>query len=124
MKTSRLEQLAREEVARLLRRLPADVSAVAEALPVFFFARPTAEMIRRDHLEPDLLGLFVGSPYAEAMASDDVLPPGILLFLQNLWDYANGEEEAFREEIRVTYLHELGHSLGLEEEDLEQRGLE
>ncbi|NCC93758.1 MAG: hypothetical protein EOM10_10815, partial [Opitutae bacterium] len=30
----------------------------------------------------------------------------------------------YRDEVRVTYYHELGHYLGLEEGDLEERGLE
>lgn len=29
----------------------------------------------------------------------------------------------FGDEVRVTYLHELGHHLGLDEEDLDDRGL-
>jgi predicted Zn-dependent protease with MMP-like domain len=45
-------------------------------------------------------------------------------FSENLWDYAEGDEEIFREEVRVTYFHELGHYLGLEEGDLEDRGIE
>ena len=52
------------------------------------------------------------------------VPPQILLFLANLWDYADGDEALFREEVRTTYLHELGHYLGLDELDLEERGLE
>ena len=47
----------------------------------------------------------------------------ILLFLENLWDFAGEDEEIFRQEVRTTYLHELGHYLGLEEIDLEERGL-
>ncbi len=35
-------------------------------------------------------------------------------------DYA----AAFDQEVRLTYLHELGHYLGLDESDLEKRGLE
>ena len=50
--------------------------------------------------------------------------PQIILFLENLWDFAEGEEEIFREEIHTTYLHELGHYLGLDEDELIERGLE
>jgi len=34
------------------------------------------------------------------------------------------EEDAYREEVRITFLHELGHYLGLDEGDLSERGLE
>ena len=33
-------------------------------------------------------------------------------------------EEFFRDEVHTTYLHELGHYLGLDEDDLTERGLE
>jgi predicted Zn-dependent protease with MMP-like domain len=51
------------------------------------------------------------------------MPPQILLFYENLWDFAGGEEETYREEVRITYLHELGHYLGLDEDELDERGL-
>jgi len=35
------------------------------------------------------------------------LPAQILLFLENIWDYAEDDETTYRDEVRVTYLHEL-----------------
>jgi predicted Zn-dependent protease with MMP-like domain len=32
-------------------------------------------------------------------------------------------EIRFEDKVRITYLHELGHHLGLDEDDLEERGL-
>jgi predicted Zn-dependent protease with MMP-like domain len=72
--------------------------------------------------DPDLLGLFVGPALADP--DESPLPPQIILFLENLWEFSDGHEDRFREEIRTTYLHELGHYLGLDELDLEKRGLE
>ena len=86
--------------------------------------RPSQAMIRDDGLEPDLLGLFVGASRAESVEGGDPLPPQILLFVDNIWDFAEGDEASFREEVRVTFFHELGHYLGLAEGDLEIRGLE
>ena len=34
-----------------------------------------------------------------------------------------GDEEEFRFEVRTTLMHELGHYLGLDEEELDERGL-
>ena len=51
----------------------------------------------------------------------DPLPAQIIFFLENVWDHAEGDENMYREEIRVTFLHEAGHFLGLEEMDLEDR---
>jgi hypothetical protein len=52
------------------------------------------------------------------------LPPQILLFLDNIWDLAEADESNYRDEVRLTYLHELGHYLGWNEEEIAQRGLD
>ena len=119
-----LERIAKTEVAALRLELPREMARRAAEVPVVMLPRPTKAMVRDDGVDPDLLGLFVGPNCAEGVESGDPLPPEILLFLENLWDYADGDEEIFREEVRVTYYHELGHYLGLEEGDLEDRGLE
>ena len=119
-----LERIAKKEVEALRHQLPPEMAEPAQAVPVVMMARPTRSMVRGDGLDPDLLGLFVGPNRAEGVESGDPLPPEILLFLENIWDYAEGDEEVFREEVRVTYFHELGHYLGLEEGELEDRGLE
>jgi predicted Zn-dependent protease with MMP-like domain len=119
-----LERIAKREIDRLRRELPPEMAAPARDVPVVMLPRPSKAMVREDGIEPDLLGLFVGPSQAEAYEGGDPLPPEILLFLDNLWDYAQGDEAIFREEVRVTYYHELGHYLGLEEDDLEDRGLE
>ena len=119
-----LERMAKTEVAALRLELPREMARRAGEVPVVMLPRPTKAMVRDDGVDPDLLGLFVGPNCAEGVESGDPLPPEILLFLENLWDYADGDEEIFREEVRVTYYHELGHYLGLEEGDLEDRGLE
>ena len=119
-----LERMAKREVEALRLQLPREMARRAAEVPVVYLPRPTKAMMRDDGVDPDLLGLFVGPNCAEGVESGDPLPPEILLFLENLWDYADGDEELFREEVRVTYYHELGHYLGLEEDDLEDRGLE
>ena len=119
-----LERIAKTEVAALRLELPREMARRAAEVPVVMLPRPTKAMVRDDGIDPDLLGLFVGPNCAEGVESGDPLPPEILLFLENLWDYAEGDEDVFREEVRVTYYHELGHYLGLEEDDLEDRGLE
>ena len=124
MNLAALERIAKTEVAALRLELPREMARRAAEVPVVMLPRPTKAMVRDDGIDPDLLGLFVGPNCAEGVESGDPLPPEILLFLDNLWDYAEGDEELFREEVRVTYYHELGHYLGLEEGDLEDRGLE
>ena len=117
----RLLSLAQREVEDTLAVLPAPVRRQAAPLPVSYEARPERNRLN-DEYDPDLLGLFVGAALAEP--DESPLPPQIILFLENLWDFAEEDVEFFREEVRTTYLHELGHYLGLDEIDLEERGLE
>ena len=120
---TRLHALALEEVKATLAALPAPLRERAQPLPVTFERRPNAAH-RRDGIEPDTLGLFVGSEFAYEETSTLPLPPQIILFLENIWDQAEADDALFRDEVRTTYLHELGHYLGLDEDDLFQRGLE
>lgn len=123
MKASRLSHVASEVVAEALRRLPPDVAEAARAVPVHFERAPGPEL-QADGLEPDLLGLFCGSPVGTELSEDSPEPPRILLFTGNLWDYAGEDLEAYREEVRITFLHELGHYLGWDEDQVADRGLE
>ena len=45
------------------------------------------------------------------------------VYVENLRDEAEDDPARFRREVRTTLLHELGHYLGLEEDELERRGL-
>jgi predicted Zn-dependent protease with MMP-like domain len=115
--------LAEAEVSRLLSQLPAPLRERARTIPVCFAERPTRAQ-QADGIDADLLGLFVGLPFPEAESGAVDVPPQIYLFLRNLWDEVDGDIDTLRDEIRTTYLHELGHYLGLEEEDLWARDLE
>ena len=118
-----LPEIAQAEVARLLRSLPADLRARAQAIPVTFESAPTRAMLA-DGLESDTLGLFIGEEFPASAAGGAALPAQILLFLDTLWAYADYDPAAFRREVRKTVLHELGHYLGLDERDLEARRLD
>lgn len=124
MKVSWPELLAeaRREVEETLRDLPRELRDAARAVPVVYERRPNADLIA-DGLDADLLGLFVGDPRADH-GNHSLLPPQVLLFLENLWEFAEEDWDIFLEEVQTTYLHELGHYLGLDEIDLEERGLE
>ena len=117
----RMLSLAENEVQSILAGLPTKVRDKAKDLTVLFEPWPDDELVK-EGVEPDLLGLFSGDSYPDG-PSDAPLPPQVHLFLENLWDYCKEDEKRFREEVRVTYLHELGHYLGMNEDDLLQRDL-
>jgi len=116
-------RIAEQEAEHTLHCLPPAVRERATAIPVTCVSRPTRAM-QEDGVNPDLLGLFVGEAYPLAEAPGGDLPAQILLFVENLADYADFDETIFREEVRTTYLHELGHYLGLDEAALVQRDLD
>jgi predicted Zn-dependent protease with MMP-like domain len=116
-----LLRIAREETRRLLSELPTQLREKASPVPIIFMKVPGPALVR-DGLEPDLLGLFIGDDVAHE--GHDPFPVEILMFLVNILDEAGGDERKYRDEIRKTLLHELGHYLGLDEHELWGRGLE
>jgi predicted Zn-dependent protease with MMP-like domain len=117
----KLRALALAEVESTLAALPEPLREQARKLPVTFEHQPNRDLVA-DGLEPDTLGLFVGPEYAHEDAVP--MPPQIILFLENLWALAEGDQEIFCDEVHTTLLHELGHYLGLDEDELSDRGLE
>lgn len=107
----------------VVETLPAPIRRLAKALPVTYEPYPSPEMVE-DGLDPDLLGLFVGDAINASLISEEALPAQILLFLESLWDYTDHDPATYREEVRRTYLHELGHYLGLDEDGLADRDLD
>jgi len=111
------------ELSRVRAALPEEIAEAAAAVTVVAQLLPEIELLEPDETERDLLGLFVGENRDEA-GGDNPVPPQIYLFLENIWDEAGGDPRIFRREVRKTYLHELGHYLGLDEDDLRLRGME
>ncbi len=76
-------------------------------------------------LSPTILGVFQGTPIDERMAThaEHHQTARIVLFQKNLERFARTREELL-EEIRITVLHEVGHLLGLDEDELAERGLD
>ena len=76
-------------------------------------------------LSPQILGLYRGPSLKEKTVFDPwtELPGEILLYQNNLQRHCLDREELVVQ-FRITVLHEVGHLLGLTEEDLDERGLE
>lgn len=121
MTFAELERWAWPEVEEAQRNLPDDLAELARKVPVALCA--TTDQATALELGADLLGLFEGESFAEEGATTGSAPGRISLFLEPLWEYSGHDPEQFREEVRVTYLHEFGHYLGWDEDELEARGL-
>lgn len=119
-----VEQLVGEVIASLhpsLRRYLDDVPVILEEVP--------PEDVLRE-LEPpgrptELLGCFSGPTLAERNSPTPwtTLPSTISLYRRNLERLAQDHDDLIAE-LRVTLLHEIGHFLGLDEDDLAARGLD
>lgn len=118
---TQLKELAEVEIEATLADLPPPLREQAQNIPIILERRPNAGL-QGEGIMPDSLGLFAGSEFSDP--GDSVLPPQIILFMENLWEYAEGDEKVYIGEIRVTFLHELGHYFGLGEDDLTARGLD
>jgi len=122
MTHDQLSRLAEQTVAATQRRLPLRLRTLAEALPVVFHDWPSPEILGEE-FEDDILGMFAGSPHGLDSGDNNSPPAHIMLFLENIWDYAEGDEQTYRDEVKLTYLHELGHYFGWDEDEVEARGL-
>lgn len=120
MNWEHLLELARAEVAATIVELPDDLRPRAAALPVSYERVPNRALVG-DGIETDTLGLFVGGEFAQE--EHVPMPAQIILFLENIADMVEGDEDWFCEEVRITFIHELGHYLGLDENELDERGL-
>jgi predicted Zn-dependent protease with MMP-like domain len=123
MRESRLVGMASEAVAAAQRDLPAEVREAVRAVPVLFEPAP-GEDVLAEGFEPDLLGLFSGSPLGTEFSGEVPEAPRIILYTANLWEHAGRDPGAYRAEARLTYLHELGHFLGWDEDQVSARGLD
>ena len=115
--------MADEETCALRAAFPSVLRAQLAGLAVTLDARPTSDEAEQEGDDERLLGLFVGSSFNEELEAVDPMPPVIRLFVENLRDLAEDDPARFRQEVRTTLLHEIGHYLGLGEEGLIDRGL-
>lgn len=123
MTPAELTALAAATVGAAQRQLPAEIRPLARGVPVHYERTPAPDVLA-EGFPSDILGLFTGSAHGMELAHDNPAPAQILLYLGNLWDFAENDVEIFRDEVRLTYLHELGHYFGWDEDDLTARGLE
>lgn len=98
----------------LIRTLPPEIRAEAERVPFILEKWPPADMPQ------DQLGLYMS--FEEAVVSE--VPGPIMIYIGPHLEFCEDEGIDFKEEIRRTYLHELGHHLGLDEGELEDRGID
>jgi predicted Zn-dependent protease with MMP-like domain len=117
-----------EEALRVYREclseLPEEIASSLGDIPIYVDGLPSDELIRMDDppLDPLVLGVFLGVPAGEERGSWPDAQPRIVLFHRNIAK-AGGDRELLRKELRTTLFHEVGHAIGLDEEQLAAMGL-
>jgi predicted Zn-dependent protease with MMP-like domain len=104
--------VAEKVVEKTMAELPQAIAQVARQVPVLF-----EEECDED---PEILGHYGSFEPGEMSPANGP----IILYLGAIDLFCLEEDEDFATEVRVTYLHELGHHLGWDEGDLEARDLD
>jgi predicted Zn-dependent protease with MMP-like domain len=120
-----LIRLSRREFVRLVRlayqQLPANFQKALDNVDVSVEDWPTPEELGLLAEEGALFGLYTGVPLPERAGGDPALPDRIIIYRQPILRSCSTRKEVVQE-IRVTLWHEVGHYLGLSEEDLHRLG--
>jgi predicted Zn-dependent protease with MMP-like domain len=101
-------------IRELIATLPPEIRHEAERVPFILEKWPPADAPQ------DQLGLYMS--FEQSVVSD--APGPIMIYIGPHLDFCEEEDLDFKDEIRRTYLHELGHHLGLDEGELEDRELD
>lgn len=109
--------------AEALAELPRSIREYVADVPVLVEEWPSLDLVQRENVSPTLLGIFLGVPRTEAATSDQRQDlDRVILFKRNLETHCHDRDELVRE-IATTVKHEIGHYLGLDEDDMERLGL-
>jgi predicted Zn-dependent protease with MMP-like domain len=115
---AKLVEEALEELPQEIREYMQNVAIVVEDVP------DAAEFAKNDPpLSPGSLGLHEGTPRPRQGTGQTLsLPTRIVLFRKN-HEIAVSNEDQMRDEVSTTLLHEIGHYLDLDEDEVDERGL-
>lgn len=102
----------------VLDGLPSELARRLSRVPIILEERPHPAIVR-EGFDPRALGLFDGPNMIETGIPQ---PTRIVLYLRNLYEATSSDEELL-EEVEITVLHEIGHYLGLDEEEVHALGL-
>ncbi len=123
----------RRLVAGAIDSLPDEFREALDNIEVVVEDWPTDEELdyfeEREGLEEGegdmlLLGLYQGIPkgHRDPQFYSGVLPDRITLFRGSIEEFCGGIEKEMEEQIRKTFLHEIGHYFGLEDARLRELG--
>ena len=117
------EEFFRAAAAEAFDNLPRSIREYIADVPLLLEDFPSDDLLGSQNISPQILGLYIGVPRTEAEVSSQAVDIArVILFKKNLEKICRDRDELI-EQIQITVRHEVGHHLGLSEEDLEKLGL-
>jgi predicted Zn-dependent protease with MMP-like domain len=111
-------------VERALAGIPSPFRESLREVAIVVEDEPNAEQLRGDELRGDgLYGIYEGTPRTEWAADSVAAPNKITLFRLALEDDFPDPDE-LAEEVRQTVIHELAHHLGIDDDRLDELGVD
>lgn len=104
--------------------LPEEVQRWLDNVAIVVADRPSPDQMARTGLGPGslLFGLYEGVPKTKrGVTYGEVIPDKILIFQRSIEMVCRTPSQV-RAQVRQTVLHEIGHHLGLDEDELEDSG--
>lgn len=117
--------ISRREFNRLVRRayrqIPAEMRQAIPNVDIVVEEWPGKEDLEVLEEPGTLFGLYTGVPLLDREGSGPSLPDRISIYRQPILRSCSSREQA-EQEIRITLWHEIGHCIGMNEEDLHRLG--
>lgn len=113
-------------VAQAMDELPAPFRRALRNVRIEVAEHPSAAILRDAGMRrgDELFGWYEGTPLTERSADFGMVVPDRIVIFQRPLESAFRRRRDLVEEIKTTLRHELGHHLGLDEDDLAELGLE
>lgn len=111
---------------RMILRLPPPFRHILEQVPVAFEDQPSDDVLFSSDppMDPTILGIFDGVPVGEnELSPNTAIITQVIYYRENIW-LLNHDRKELEDELWTTVRHELGHFLGLSEEEMDEQGLD
>jgi predicted Zn-dependent protease with MMP-like domain/Flp pilus assembly protein TadD len=113
----------RAAVAEAIDNLPRSIREYVSDVPVLVEDWPSNDLMIDEGISPQILGIYIGTPRTEAGPTHQPTDvTRVILFKKNLEKICCDHDELI-DQIQITLRHEIGHHLGLSEDDMERLGL-
>jgi predicted Zn-dependent protease with MMP-like domain len=115
-----------ELVREALRDIPEPFASHLRQIDLVVKRRPTPDDLRAADLGPDesMYGFYRGVPLTERDSGYNLIAPDVIDIYQDVLEEDFPHEDDLIDEIRITVLHELAHFFGIDDDRLEELGLD